>query len=117
MSSVNVQRNVFHKVPPRLRGWVLPGLILAVWWGVVASGASDSPLLVSPLAVWQRGVGQVTSGELWVALSASLWRMAWGFGIGSSIGLAVELPSMIRVGSGDAARLKLDEACGSARVV
>ena len=89
MSSVNAQRNLFHKVPARLRGWVLPVLILAVWWAVVASGASDSPLLVSPLAVWQRGVGQVTSGELWVALSASLWRMAWGFVIGSSIGLAV----------------------------
>ena len=89
MSSVNVQRNVFQKVPARLRGWVLPVLILAVWWAVVASGASDSPLLVSPLAVWQRGVGQVVSGELWVALSASLWRMAWGFGIGSGIGLAV----------------------------
>ena len=59
MSSVNVQRNVFQKVPARLRGWVLPVLILAVWWAVVASGASDSPLLVSPLAVWQRGVGQV----------------------------------------------------------
>ena len=36
MSSVNVQRNVFHKVPARLRGWVLPVLILAVWWAVVA---------------------------------------------------------------------------------
>lgn len=89
MTSLNVQRNVFQKVPPRLRGWVLPVLILAVWWAVVASGLTDSPLLVSPLAVWQRGVGQVVSGELWVALSASLWRMAWGFGIGSSIGLAV----------------------------
>ena len=33
MSSVNAQRNLFHKVPGRLRGWVLPALIgcLAIW--------------------------------------------------------------------------------------
>jgi len=74
-------------VPPRLRGWVLPLALLVVWWWAVQSGWSTSPLLVSPLAVWQRGVEQVSSGELWVALSASLWRNAWGFAIGASIGL------------------------------
>lgn len=75
-------------VPPALRGWVLPALILLVWWWAVASGWSTSPLLVSPGAVWDRAVKQFTSGELAVALSASLWRMAWGFAIGSGIGLA-----------------------------
>ena len=74
-------------VPPALRGWVLPTLILLVWWWAVASGWSTSPLLVSPGAVWERAVQQFTSGELSVALSASLWRMAWGFAIGSAIGL------------------------------
>ncbi|AYM95406.1 ABC transporter permease [Acidovorax sp. 1608163] len=81
--------NVFQKVPQRLRGWVLPAAIVALWWAAVQSGWSDSPLLVSPGAVWQRGVSQVRSGELWVALSASLWRMGWGFVIGSAAGLAV----------------------------
>lgn len=74
-------------VPPALRGWVLPALILLVWWWAVASGWSTSPLLVSPGAVWDRAVQQFSSGELAVALSASLWRMAWGFAIGSAIGL------------------------------
>ncbi|MBE0588959.1 MAG: taurine ABC transporter permease [Betaproteobacteria bacterium HGW-Betaproteobacteria-9] len=74
-------------VPPALRGWVLPALILLVWWWAVASGWSTSPLLVSPGAVWDRALQQFTSGELAVALSASLWRMAWGFAIGSAIGL------------------------------
>ena len=74
-------------VPPALRGWVLPALILLVWWWAVASGWSTSPLLVSPGAVWDRALQQIISGELAVALSASLWRMAWGFAIGSAIGL------------------------------
>lgn len=89
MSSLNMPLNIFQRLPRRLRGWVLPALILAAWWAAVESGWSSSPLLVSPLAVWQRGMGQVASGELWVALSASLWRMTWGFVIGSGIGLAV----------------------------
>lgn len=84
MSSL-VQSKVF--VPKRLRGWVLPLALLALWWAAVASGWSTSALLVSPVAVWERGAQQVASGELWVALSASLWRNAWGFAIGASAGL------------------------------
>ena len=75
-------------VPPALRGWVLPALILLFWWWAVASGWSTSPLLVSPVAVWDRAVQQISSGELWTALSASLWRDARGFAIGASAGLA-----------------------------
>ena len=66
-------------VPPALRGWVLPALILLFWWWAVASGWSTSPLLVSPAAVWDRALQQITSGDLWNALSASLWRNARGF--------------------------------------
>ncbi|MDD2547011.1 MAG: ABC transporter permease [Burkholderiaceae bacterium] len=89
MSSVTTNKKgaAPFRVPERLRGWVLPLALIGIWWAAVASGWSTSPLLVSPLAVWQRGVDQVLSGELWGALSASLWRMAWGFAIGSSLGL------------------------------
>lgn len=76
-----------HPIPKRLRGWVLPLLILVLWSWAVGSGAVNSPLLVSPLAVWERALQQVASGELWSALSASLQRNAWGFVIGSSVGL------------------------------
>lgn len=78
-----------HAVPPALRGWVLPLLLLLFWWWAVASGWSTSPLLVSPVAVWNRAVQQVLSGELWAALGASLWRNAWGFVFGATAGLAV----------------------------
>jgi ABC-type nitrate/sulfonate/bicarbonate transport system permease component len=57
-----------------LRGWVLPLLLLAIWWCAVAFQWTTSPILVSPVAVWQRGFEQVLSGELRVALLASLHR-------------------------------------------
>lgn len=78
-----------HKItlPPQLRGWVLPLALLAAWAWAADAGWSDSPLLVSPLAVWERAVLQVRTGELWTSLSASLWRNAWGFAIGASAGL------------------------------
>lgn len=88
-SASSASVNIFERVPRRLRGWVLPVAIVALWWLAVRLGWSTSPLLVSPRAVWQRGVSQVVSGELWVALAASLWRMAWGFVIGSAAGLLV----------------------------
>lgn len=81
------QKNILI-VPLSLRGWVLPLLILWVWWWAVASGWSTSPLLVSPVEVWERAVQQITSGELWTALLASLWRNARGFALGVSLGLA-----------------------------
>lgn len=70
-----------------LRGLVLPLLLLVLWWLAVALGWSTSPILVSPAAVWDRAVSQVLGGELWVALSASLWRDAQGFAFGTLAGL------------------------------
>lgn len=85
---MSIENKKAYRVPPRLRGWVLPLALLLVWWGAVASGGVQSPLLVSPVAVWLRGVEQVSSGELWAALGASLWRMWAGFALGASLGLA-----------------------------
>ncbi|HMN78433.1 MAG TPA: ABC transporter permease [Burkholderiaceae bacterium] len=74
-------------IPRALRGWVLPLALLALWWLAVRSGWSTSPLLVPIEKVWETAVRQVVSGELWVALSASLWRDLVGFLIGASAGL------------------------------
>ena len=86
MSNFNPRRSW---VPAPLRGWVLPLALLVLWWGAVASGWVNSPLLVSPLAVWQRGVDQVLSGELWLALSALVY-----FGVLAALG--VPLRSLVR---------------------
>lgn len=74
-------------IPRPLRGLVIPVAGLVLWWAAVASGWSDSPLLVSPLKVWDTAVDQVTSGKVFVALGASLWRDIVGFFIGASAGL------------------------------
>ena len=76
-------------VPRALRGWVIPGALLVLWWASVWLGWSHSPLLVAPGKVWQTGVDQVLGGQLFAALAASLWRDLAGFAIGTSAGLAV----------------------------
>ena len=81
--------NPFVAVPKPLRGWVLPLVLLALWWAAFRFGWSSSPVLVSIGSVWHRAVEQTLSGELWTGLSASLWRDLIGFAIGASAGLAV----------------------------
>ena len=72
---------------PALRGWVLPLLLLLLWWLAVSLGWSRSPLLVPVSQVWHTAVEQTVSGELWRALRSSLWRDLLGFAIGASAGL------------------------------
>lgn len=72
----------------RLRGAVIPLVLLALWWAATHWGWSKSPLLVPPSKVWSTGVAYVTSGQLATALGASLWRDLVGFAIGASAGLA-----------------------------
>lgn len=76
-----------HFVPKALRGWVLPLGLLLLWWASTTFGWIDSPLLPTLQAVWRKAVGYTASGELRVALGASLWRTLAGFAIGSSVGL------------------------------
>jgi sulfonate transport system permease protein len=80
-------RAVRPRVPKALRGWVLPALLLLLWWAAVRFGWSHSRLLVSVGQVWDRGVEQVSSGQLWTGLRASLWRDLAGFAIGAAAGL------------------------------
>ena len=81
--------NPFVAVPKPLRGWVLPLVLLALWWAAFRFGWSSSPVLVSIGSVWHRAVEQTLSGELWIGLSASLRRDLIGFAIGASAGLVV----------------------------
>lgn len=78
---------VFQRVPRPLRGWVLPVLLLALWWAALRWQWTTSPLLVSPLQVWDKAVALGGSGELWRALGASLRRDLLGLLIGAGAGL------------------------------
>lgn len=77
-----------HPVPKVLRGWVLPALLILLWWLAVHFHWSTSPLLVPVGKVWDTALEQSSSGELWIALAASLRRDLIGFAIGVSAGLA-----------------------------
>lgn len=88
VASVSAPRRTPSLALPRaLRGWVLPLLLLLLWWLSVSLGWSKSPLLVPVSQVWHTAVEQTVSGELWRALRSSLWRDLLGFAIGASAGL------------------------------
>lgn len=74
-------------VPPALRGWVIPAVLLLLWWAAVRFGWSTSPLLVPPAKVWETAVEQAASGQLAQALAASLGRNLAGFALGATAGL------------------------------
>jgi sulfonate transport system permease protein len=69
------------------RGWVLPAVLVGLWWLASAQEWSDSPLLVSPNAVATTAWQEFTSGRLARALGASLARDLSGFAIGTLGGL------------------------------
>lgn len=78
-----------HTLRTVLRGAALPVGGLLLWWAAIRFGWSTSPLLVSPAQVWATAADQIASGQLFVALGASLWRDLAGFTIGTVAGLVV----------------------------
>jgi len=73
----------------RYRGWVLPIVIIAVWWVASSQGWSHSGLLVAPGKVAVTAWEQISSGSFWRAISASLTRNLIGFFIGTLLGLVL----------------------------
>lgn len=86
MSTLTVARS---SQGPRYRGWVVPIVGVAVWWLAASQGFSDSGLLVSPGKVAVTAWEQVSSGQFWRAISASLARDLSGFFIGTTLGLVL----------------------------
>ncbi|WP_084651178.1 ABC transporter permease [Bosea sp. BIWAKO-01] len=82
-----VQPDVLRK--PRslgLAGLLLPLLLAALWEFLVGAGLANGRLMPPPSVVgktlWQLAV----SGELLTHASATLWRVAAGFGLGAAVG-------------------------------
>ncbi|MBB5191639.1 sulfonate transport system permease protein [Silvimonas terrae] len=76
-------------IPPALRGWVLPVLIVFLWWAGYASGRITSPLFVSPGKVVDSALELIRTGTLWQQLGASLARDLAGFAAGALAGLTL----------------------------
>jgi sulfonate transport system permease protein len=74
-------------------GALIPVAIVAVWWGVTASGAVPSYRLPSPVAVWNAAVdlqvNPLHRGLLYVDIAISTQRVLLGFAIGGSVGLVL----------------------------
>jgi ABC-type nitrate/sulfonate/bicarbonate transport system permease component len=73
-----------------VQNWIVPVLVLAAWEGFGHAGllprylSSPSAIL---LALWELA----STGELWPALAASLYRVSAGFALGTVAGVVVGL--------------------------
>jgi ABC-type nitrate/sulfonate/bicarbonate transport system permease component len=78
------------RVPASVQHWIVPVAVL-VAWEVFGDAGLLPRYLSSPsavlLALWELAV----TGELWVALAASLYRVAFGFLLGTAAGIIVGL--------------------------
>jgi sulfonate transport system permease protein len=69
--------------------WLLPVLLLALWFTGAEGGWIAPQVLPPPQFVWQTLQELATSGDLWLHVSASLQRVLVGFAAGALLGLAL----------------------------
>ncbi|WP_051433387.1 ABC transporter permease [Promicromonospora kroppenstedtii] len=74
---------------PIVLGLLVPGALLALWWGVTAAGIVPPYQLPGPVAVWDAAVDLVERGQLWHHVAISTQRVLIGFALGAAAGLAV----------------------------
>ncbi len=70
---------------------VSPLALLLLWQALSWLNALDARFIPSPITIFEGGVALIRSGELWVHLGASLWRLAWGLLLGTIPGIALGL--------------------------
>ena len=69
-----------HVLRPAL-GFLLPVALAVFWEAAVRLGFSNGRLVPPPSVIWNTFVDLAATSELQHAL-ATLWRVAWGFGLG-----------------------------------
>ncbi len=84
------------------------GAMVALWWGLAATGAVRADLLPSPVAVWDALVEVTTQGyrgtTLWGNAASTLGRLLGGFGAATLLGV----PLGLWMGSNRAANAALE---------
>src|SRR5690606_27251957 len=66
-------------------------IVVALWeWGA-QSGMVSTLYLPPPTAVARELWSMIRSGEMWNAMAASLYRILWGFVVGTAAGIVVGL--------------------------
>jgi taurine transport system permease protein len=80
---------------PVLLGALSVAAMIAVWWGLAATGAVRADLLPSPAAVWDALVEVTTQGyrgtTLWGNAASTLGRLLSGFGAATLLGVPLGL--------------------------
>lgn len=71
--------------------WLLPLLLLGVWYLGVERGWLSEQVLPPPAYVYESLSELAVSGDLWLNLAASLQRVLVGFALGSLLGVALGL--------------------------
>ncbi|POR53222.1 ABC transporter permease [Bosea psychrotolerans] len=69
-----------------LAGWLLPIALAALWELLVRAGIANGRLMPPPSVVGRTLWGLAASGELLTHVTATLWRVAAGFGLGAGVG-------------------------------
>ena len=69
--------------------WLLPLVLLGVWYLGVERGWLSEQVLPPPAYVYESLSDLASSGDLWLNLSASLQRVVLGFTLGSLLGVAL----------------------------
>jgi sulfonate transport system permease protein len=70
-------------------GFILPGLVLALWWTASHRRWVPEQLLPAPPLVWQTLKDLWVSGDLLSNVAFSASRVGWSLGLGGAIGLAL----------------------------
>jgi sulfonate transport system permease protein len=82
-----------------LRRLVVPAALIALWYGLTASGSVSPQTMPAPAAVAQSFWQLIVTGQLWPNLLISVQRVALGLGFGMAAGIALGLAaSLSRLG-------------------
>jgi sulfonate transport system permease protein len=77
-------------VDPRvLLGILLPIVVAAAWEAAVSAGAAEGRLVPPPSRIFQTLQALASTGELWVHVWTTLWRVLAGFGLGAAAGIGL----------------------------
>lgn len=88
-SQAGLAREGLRKLAPLAWAWLLPALLLLLWW--LAARQAWVPVLVlpPPTDVLEALQALLRSGELWQHTAVSVQRVLGGFALGAALGLAL----------------------------
>jgi sulfonate transport system permease protein len=77
-------------IDPRvLLGFLLPILVALAWEVAVRAGLAEGRLVPPPSRIYSTLEALSSTGELWMHVWATLWRVLAGFGIGAAAGIVM----------------------------